>query len=190
MWPWSPSGARSVGWGSRTKKVIHAAERNRPDVAARRDKWRTETAPRLDVRKLVFVDETWAKTNMTRTHGYPPKGQRLIDDAPHGHGQTATFVGALRVSGFMAPLVIDGAINGEWFRAYVEQVSVPELVRGDAVVTGDLGRHVSRTPTRRVARRSRPVTRSARRASRGRAAGAPRGRRTSAPPIIDRAPIR
>ena len=93
------------------------------------------------MRKLVFIDETWAKTNMTRTRGYAPRGQRLIDDAPHGHWQTTTFVGALRASGFIAPLVIDGAINGEWFRAYVEQVLVPELVRGDVVVMDNLGSH-------------------------------------------------
>jgi transposase len=93
------------------------------------------------VARLVFLDETWAKTDMTRTHGYAPKGQRLIDDAPHGHWYTTTFVGALRVSGFIAPLVIDGAINGQWFRAYVEQVLVPELVRGDVVVMDNLGSH-------------------------------------------------
>ena len=103
--------------------------------------WRDETAPRLDVRRLVFVDETWAKTNMTRTHGYAPRGQRLIDGAPPGHWHTTTLVGALRVSGFVAPLVIDGAVNGEWFRAYVELVLVPELARGDVVVMDNLGSH-------------------------------------------------
>jgi transposase len=89
----------------------------------------------------VFLDETWAKTNMTRTHGYAPKGQRLRADAPHGHWQTTTFVGALRVSGFIAPVVIDGAINGALFCAYVEQALVPELRRGDVVVMDNLGSH-------------------------------------------------
>jgi transposase len=98
-------------------------------------------APGLDARRLVFLDETWAKTNMTRTRGYAPRGRRLVDDAPHGHWQTTTFVGALRVSGFVAPLVIDGAVNGELFRAYVEQVLVPELRRGDAVVMDNLACH-------------------------------------------------
>lgn len=89
----------------------------------------------------MFLDETWAKTNMTRTHGYAPKGRRLTAEAPHGHWHTTTFVGALRVSGFIAPLVIDGAVNGELFRAYVEQVLVPELSRGDVVVMDNLGSH-------------------------------------------------
>ncbi len=99
--------------------------------------------PALDPRKLVFVDETWAKTNMTRTHGYAPRGQRLIDDAPHGHWHTTTFVGAIRADGFIAPLVLDGAINGEWFLAYVERVLVPELRRGDVVVLDNLGSHTA-----------------------------------------------
>jgi transposase len=98
-------------------------------------------APRLDVGKLVFLDETWAKTNMTRTRGYAPRGQRLRDGAPHGHWQTTTFVGALRVSGFIAPLVVDGAVNGELFRAYVEQQLVPALRPGDVVVMDNLSSH-------------------------------------------------
>ena len=110
-------------------------------MAQKRDRWRTQTAPRLDVRKLVFIDETWAKTNMTRTHGYAPVGQRLVDEAPHGHWHTTTFVGALRVDGFIAPLVIDGAVNGELFQAYVEKVLVPQLRRGDVVVMDNLGSH-------------------------------------------------
>jgi transposase len=93
------------------------------------------------VRKLVFLDETWAKTNMTRTHGYAPRGQRLADAAPHGHWHTTTFVGALRVDGFIAPLVVDGAVNGELFRAYVEQQLVPALRAGDVVVMDNLGSH-------------------------------------------------
>jgi transposase len=91
----------------------------------------------------VFIDETWAKTNMTRTHGYAPKGERLIDAAPHGHWHTTTVVGALRSDGMIAPLVIDGAINGELFRAYVEQVLAPELRPGDVVVLDNLGSHTT-----------------------------------------------
>jgi transposase len=112
-------------------------------VAAKRAAWRAEVMPALDPRKLVFVDETWAKTNMTRTHGYAPRGERLIDAAPHGHWHTTTFVGALTARGFIAPLVIDGAVNGELFRAYVDQVLVPELRRGDVVVMDNLGSHTA-----------------------------------------------
>jgi transposase len=97
--------------------------------------------PGLDPRRLVFVDETWAKTNMTRTRGYAPKGERLTDAAPHGHWHTTTFIGALTARGFIAPMVVEGAVNGDVFRAYVEQVLVPELRRGDVVVMDNLGSH-------------------------------------------------
>jgi len=97
--------------------------------------------PALDARRLVFIDETWAKTNMTRTHGYAPRGERLVEAAPHGHWHTTTLVGAVRATGFVAPLVVDGAVNGELFRAYVERVLVPELRRGDVVVMDNLASH-------------------------------------------------
>jgi transposase len=80
---------------------------------------------------------------MTRTHGYAPQGERLVDAAPHGHWHTTTFVGALRADGFVAPMVADGAINGELFRAYIEQVLVPELRPGDAVVMDNLSSHLA-----------------------------------------------
>jgi transposase len=112
-------------------------------VAERRRAWRAEVMPALDPRRLVFVDETWAKTNMTRTRGYAPRGQRLVAAAPHGHWHTTTFVGAIRADGWIAPLVLDGAINGEWFLAYVERVLVPELRRGDVVVLDNLGSHTA-----------------------------------------------
>lgn len=97
--------------------------------------------PELDRDRVVFLDETWAKTNMTTTHGYAPKGERLIDAAPHGHWNTTTFVGALRTVGFIAPMVLEGAINGEWFQAYIDQVLVPELRPGDVVVMDNLSSH-------------------------------------------------
>jgi transposase len=99
--------------------------------------------PGLDPRKLVFLDETWAKTNMTRTHGYAPRGERLVDRAPHGHWHTTTFVGALRASGFVAPVVVDGAVNGELFLAYVRQQLVPALRPGDVVVMDNLSSHTA-----------------------------------------------
>jgi transposase len=99
--------------------------------------------PGLDPARLVFIDETWAKTNMARTRGYAPKGQRLVEAVPHGHWHTSTFVGALTTIGFVAPMVVDGAINGELFRAYVEKVLVPDLRRGDVVVLDNLGSHTA-----------------------------------------------
>lgn len=92
-------------------------------------------------RRLVFIDETWAKTNVARTRGYAPRGERLVDAAPHGHWHTTTFVGALTVRGFIAPVVVDGAVNGDVFRAYAERALVPEPRRGDVVVTDNLGTH-------------------------------------------------
>lgn len=98
--------------------------------------------PVLDPQRLIFIDETWAKTNMTSTYGYAPQGQRLIDAAPYGHWLTTTFIGALRADGMIAPMVLDGAINGAAFLAYVEQVLVPELRPGDVVIMDNLGSHL------------------------------------------------
>jgi transposase len=97
--------------------------------------------PKLAAARLVFLDETAAKTNLTRTHGYAPRGERLTDATPYGHWHTTTFVGALRADGFVAPMVIDGAVNGELFLAYVERVLVPELRAGDVVVMDNLSSH-------------------------------------------------
>jgi transposase len=95
----------------------------------------------LNVERLVFIDETWAKTNMTRRYGRCKRGQRLVAAVPHGHWKTTTFVGALRAEGLTAPAVFDGAINGESFLAYVEQVLVPTLRSGDIVVLDNLQSH-------------------------------------------------
>jgi transposase len=89
----------------------------------------------------VFIDETWASTKMARTHGRAPRGERLRSPIPHGHWRTTTFVAALRTSGMVAPMVLDGPINGIAFQAYVDQVLVPELELGDIVVMDNLGSH-------------------------------------------------
>jgi transposase len=121
--------------------VIRASEQSRPDVAARRDEWAREVMPRLQPGKVVFLDETAAKTNMTRTHGYAPRGQRLEGQAPYRRWQTTTFLGALRADGFIAPLVVDGAMTSELFVAYIERVLIPELQPGDVVVLDNLSCH-------------------------------------------------
>jgi transposase len=109
-------------------------------VKLRRDEWRDEQ-PKLDPGDLVFLDETWAKTNMTRSCGRAPKGERLIADMPHGHWKTTTFVAALSLRGLDAPLVIDGAMNGDLFVAYVKQILVPTLRVGQIVVMDNLSCH-------------------------------------------------
>jgi transposase len=121
--------------------VIHAEEQSRPDVAAKREAWRRDVMPKLDPAKLVFLDETAAKTNMTRTHGYAPRGERLDGFAPYRRWQTTTFMGAMRADGFLAPMVVDGAMTGELFLAYVERVLIPELRPGSVVVMDNLSCH-------------------------------------------------
>ena len=122
------------------KKSLHASEQDRPDVKRRRERWRAHQA-KLDPARLVFIDETWAKTNMTRTHGRCAKGKRLIAKAPFGKWQTLTFLAALRTDRIDAPCVVDGPINGRSFQAYVEQILVPALNPGDIVIMDNLGSH-------------------------------------------------
>lgn len=117
-----------------------ASEQDRPDVAVRRAEWKVWQAG-LDPDRLVFLDETWAKTNMTRPRGRSLEGTRLIAKVPHGHWKTTTFLAALRSTGLTAPLVIDGPVNGEIFLAYVEQHLVPTLKSGDIVIMDNLSSH-------------------------------------------------
>jgi transposase len=91
----------------------------------------------------VFIDETWAKDNMTRLYGRCRRGQRLIGKIPLARWQTTTFLAALRHDAMTAPMVLDGPIDGTWFLAYVEQVLCPTLKAGDVVVLDNLGSHRS-----------------------------------------------
>jgi transposase len=122
------------------KKTLHAAEQSRPDVAKARTDWR-ENQPGLNPGKLIFIDETWTKTNMVRLYGRAKRGTRLIDTSPHGHWKTSTFIAGLREDGLIAPAVFDGAINADLFQAYVEQVLVPTLRPDDIVVMDNLSSH-------------------------------------------------
>lgn len=106
----------------------------------RRDAWRA-TQSQLDPNRLVFLDETWASTAMTRTHGRCPHGQRLVMHVPHGHWKTTTFVVALRGDGLTAPTVVDGPMTGDTFVAYVEQQLVKILKPGDIVIMDNLSSH-------------------------------------------------
>jgi hypothetical protein len=97
----------------------------------------------LEPARLVFIDETWAKDNMTRLRGRCRRGQRLIGKVPMARWQTTTFLAALRIDRMTAPMVLDGPIDGEWFLAYVEQVLCPTLGAGDIVILDNLGSHRS-----------------------------------------------
>jgi transposase len=92
----------------------------------------------------VFIDETWAKTNMTRTSGRAPRGQRLHAKVPYGHWKTMTFIAALRHDRIDAPCVLDGPVNGVRFLAYVRHFLLPTLRLGDIVVMDNLGSHKRR----------------------------------------------
>lgn len=122
------------------KKTLIAVEQDRPDVAQRRNDWRTSQAE-IDPARVVFIDETWAKTNMTRTYGRSAIGTRLLQKTPFGRWQTTTFLAGLRANGFVAPLTIDGAVNGPVFLAWVEQHLSPTLQPGDIVVMDNLSCH-------------------------------------------------
>jgi transposase len=95
----------------------------------------------MAIEKLVFIDETWISTSMTRCYGRAPRGQRCIDSAPHAHWETTTFVGALRRRRLTAPMVTDGPMDGEMFLAYVRQFLCSTLQPGDTVILDNLSSH-------------------------------------------------
>ena len=97
----------------------------------------------MEPERLLFIDETGASTKMARRYGRAPRGARCRAPVPHGHWKTTTFVGALRLEGMTAPMVLDGAMHGAAFLAYVEQVLVPTLIPGDIVIMDNLPAHKS-----------------------------------------------
>ncbi len=109
-------------------------------MAAKRQRWRNWQTW-LKPERLVFVDETGAKTNMARLRGRSQRGRRLHAAVPWGHWKTTTFVAGLRLGGLTAPMLLEGAMNGVAFKAYVEQVLAPSLRRGDIVVMDNLSSH-------------------------------------------------
>jgi transposase len=119
---------------------MHAAEQERPDVKAQRQAWR-ERAVGVDPHRLVFLDESGAKTNMTRLYGRSLGGDRVVDSAPHGHWCTTTMLSALRLDGSTAAMVVEGATDRDVFEAYVLHVLIPSLREGDIVVLDNLAPH-------------------------------------------------
>jgi transposase len=118
---------------------VRASEQERPDVAARRAAWRqaqTELAGRL-----IFLDETGARTDMTRRHAWAPIGARALGRAPGGHWKTTTFLAGLTREGLIAPFVLDGAMNQTIFTQYVRQMLAPKLEPGDIVILDNLPGH-------------------------------------------------
>jgi transposase len=125
---------------TRKKKTGHASEQEREDVEASREAW-FEGQLDLDPKKLVFIDETSISTSMARRFGWAPRGERCRAPIPFGHWKTTTFVAGLRVDRIDAPMTIEGALDGEAFLAYVEQVLAPTLSKGETVVMDNVPLH-------------------------------------------------
>jgi len=128
---------------------VVAGERDRPDVARRRAQW-IKYQHHIDPSRLVFIDETWTKTNMAPLRGWAPTGSRLIAKVPHGHWQTLTFLAALRHDRIDAPWLLEGPIDGESFTIYVEKLLVPTLRPGDIVIMDNLGSHKGKAVRRLI----------------------------------------
>jgi transposase len=128
---------------SASKKSVAAGERDRPDVARRRTQW-TKYQDRIEPERLVFIDETWTRTDMAPLRGWAPRGERLTAKVPHGRWKTMTFLAALRHDRIDAPWFIEGPIDGASFRVYVEKVLLPTLRPGDVVIMDNLGSHKSK----------------------------------------------
>lgn len=105
-----------------------------------REAW-FESQADLDPQRLIFIDESGLSTKMARLRGWAPKGERCRAAVPHGHWKTITFVGALTLDGFIAPMLLDGPMDGECFRAWIEQMLAPALEPGDVVVMDNLSAH-------------------------------------------------
>jgi DDE superfamily endonuclease len=121
---------------------VRASEQDRPDVAERREAWRR--AQNSFGGRLIFLDETWTTTAMTRRYAWADIGARALGHAPNGHWKTTTFLAGLTCEGLIAPFVLDGPINAECFLAYVEQILVPVLRKGDTVIADNLSSHKPR----------------------------------------------
>src|SRR3974390_3894125 len=135
-----PFGCFCAAKGCGSKKTLLALERARSDIARRRQRWRSWQA-NLDPSRLVFIDETWIKTNMAPLRGWGPRSKRLLASVPYGRWKTMTFLAALRHNRIEAPWVLDGPINGEAFKTSVEKELLKTLKPGDIVVIDNLGSH-------------------------------------------------
>lgn len=120
-----------------------ATERRRARVRKQRDHWFKHRSPAVSAQpdRIVFIDEASVKTNLTRQRGWSQRGERLAMDAPFGSWGTQTFIADLSADALIAPWVIKGAMDGEAFAAYVEQVLIPELEPGTVVILDNLATH-------------------------------------------------
>lgn len=127
------------------KKGLIATERERPEIVRDRRVWVTgrQTRMRQEPHRLVFIDETSVKTNLTRLRGRSPLGERLYGTAPFGKWRTQTFIAGLTCDALIAPWVIEGAMNGPAFDTYIETQLAPLLEPGTLVILDNLNTHKS-----------------------------------------------
>jgi hypothetical protein len=121
----------------REKKTLHASERDTPRVEQARVDYRIKIAE-IALRRYKFIDESGFNIAMTPLYGRAPRGERAVGSVPQNYGENLTLIGALSLSGLQAPMTVDGATDGDVFRAYVEQVLCPTLESGDVVVMDNL----------------------------------------------------
>lgn len=122
------------------KKSIRAAEQDRTDVAAKRVAW-SAWQKTVDGGRLITLDETGFKTNLTPTHGRAPRGKRVVDKVPHGHWKNTTCLAAMSSQGIICADVFDGGMTGARFLEWVRNTLVPKLRPGDIVVMDNLAAH-------------------------------------------------
>jgi transposase len=122
------------------KKTFRAAEQDRPDVKEQREAWK-ETMPSIPPERLVFIDESGAKTNMTRLYARSFDGKRVVDSVPNSRWSTTTMISAIRWDARNASVVVDGPTDGDVFRCYTNQILLPLLEPNDVVVMDNLAAH-------------------------------------------------
>jgi hypothetical protein len=124
------------------KKSLRASEQDREDVRLARKAWPYRLGHR-NKKRLFYLDESGAQTNLIRQYGRSPRGQRLVDSSPGGHWTSLTMVCAILFDRVVAPMVIEGAMNSWIFHGYVNWLLVPELKPGDTVIMDNLSCHKS-----------------------------------------------
>ena len=122
------------------KKTLYAIEQNREDVKIKRDAWK-ESQPEMNIDQLVFLDESGVNTGMTRLYGRSFSNERIIDYTHDVRFERTTILSSIRANGNMVPLVFEGALNGEFFKAYISQCLAPTLNKGDIVIMDNLTSH-------------------------------------------------
>jgi hypothetical protein len=134
------------------KKPLRASEQDPPDIARARQRWQSRQG-RLDSARLVFLDESGAKTHMTRLGGWAPRGERVHASAPAGRWQSTTMLSSIRLDGSTTCMTIPGATDTEVFRSYVREVLCPTLRPGDLIIMDNLAPHTS-DPTLRLIKKA------------------------------------